>query len=286
METIAVISDIHANPYALQRVLDDIRRKGITRIFCLGDIVGYNALPRETLHLLRKAGIPTVKGNHDMIAAGELPIENCGPIAKSTLSLARTQLTEEERQFLRGLPGHLNPEPHILMLHSRWGNAVDYLRTPDDFLEEYHVIRAVWRRTRFCFTGHTHGAGVVEITTDERVQERTAAAAAFHPDHFYFINPGSVGHPRRSDYRATYTIFNPAAHSARFMRVPYPKRRMALVNTQHRIATDLGRGRFQFALETIVLRVKAAARSIYVPKSVGYRSRPASRPGGYPRPGP
>lgn len=40
MEQIAIISDIHGNIPALTAVLDDIQQRGISRVFCLGDIVG------------------------------------------------------------------------------------------------------------------------------------------------------------------------------------------------------------------------------------------------------
>jgi Icc-related predicted phosphoesterase len=40
MEKIAIISDIHGNITALDTVLKDIKRRGIKRIFCLGDLVG------------------------------------------------------------------------------------------------------------------------------------------------------------------------------------------------------------------------------------------------------
>ncbi len=41
---IAVISDIHANKSALERVLDDIKIFSPDKIFCLGDLIlaGYN----------------------------------------------------------------------------------------------------------------------------------------------------------------------------------------------------------------------------------------------------
>lgn len=39
MERIAIISDIHANITALNTVLDDIKKRNINRIFCLGDSI-------------------------------------------------------------------------------------------------------------------------------------------------------------------------------------------------------------------------------------------------------
>ena len=38
MDRIALIADIHGNLSALKAVLADIKHKGITHIYCLGDI--------------------------------------------------------------------------------------------------------------------------------------------------------------------------------------------------------------------------------------------------------
>ena len=43
----AIIADIHANLEAFQVVLADIKTQNATHIVCLGDIVGYNANPRN-----------------------------------------------------------------------------------------------------------------------------------------------------------------------------------------------------------------------------------------------
>src|SRR4051812_2830707 len=44
---LAIISDIHANLEALTAVLADIEARGVTRIICLGDVVGYGPNPLE-----------------------------------------------------------------------------------------------------------------------------------------------------------------------------------------------------------------------------------------------
>ena len=62
---IAMISDIHANLEALVAVLDDIRKHGIKKIYCCGDIVGYGANPNECIELVRANKIESVLGNHD-----------------------------------------------------------------------------------------------------------------------------------------------------------------------------------------------------------------------------
>ena len=69
----AVITDIHANVFALQAVLKEIDELKVDKIVCLGDIVGGGAYPDETVQLIRKRGdILCVKGNHDMFATLDL----------------------------------------------------------------------------------------------------------------------------------------------------------------------------------------------------------------------
>src|ERR1035441_254247 len=61
----AIIADIHGNLEALETVLEDARNQNPTHYVCLGDIVGYNANPKECLKIVRDMNIPCVKGNHD-----------------------------------------------------------------------------------------------------------------------------------------------------------------------------------------------------------------------------
>src|SRR5262249_60108348 len=61
---LAVIADTHGNLPALEAVLADIERRGITRIVDLGDCVAGPLWPRETSEGLTARGFPTVRGNH------------------------------------------------------------------------------------------------------------------------------------------------------------------------------------------------------------------------------
>ena len=55
----AIISDIHANLEATQSVLKYIDERGVDRIICLGDVVGYNANPNECTEAIRRP-VPAV----------------------------------------------------------------------------------------------------------------------------------------------------------------------------------------------------------------------------------
>ncbi|CAN7393714.1 metallophosphoesterase family protein [Paenibacillus sp. LjRoot56] len=66
MEKIAIISDIHGNLPALEAVLHDIERRGLTRIFCLGDLVGKGPSSAEVVDLIRLTCEAVVQGNWDL----------------------------------------------------------------------------------------------------------------------------------------------------------------------------------------------------------------------------
>ena len=61
----AIISDIHSNAEALRAVLADIDRRGVDRIICLGDIIGYGPNPLECLDLVEERCEWSLMGNHD-----------------------------------------------------------------------------------------------------------------------------------------------------------------------------------------------------------------------------
>ena len=48
----AIIADIHANLEAFQVVLEDTKAQKCTHYACLGDVVGYNANPKECLEIV------------------------------------------------------------------------------------------------------------------------------------------------------------------------------------------------------------------------------------------
>src|SRR5437879_12158185 len=62
---LAVISDMHGECLALDRVLQDVRRQGIEQMVCLGDALQGGSQPAETLTRLRELNCPVVMGNAD-----------------------------------------------------------------------------------------------------------------------------------------------------------------------------------------------------------------------------
>ena len=54
MDRIAIISDIHGNLEALKTVLQDIKLRGIEKIYCLGDIVAKGCNSEECVNLIKE----------------------------------------------------------------------------------------------------------------------------------------------------------------------------------------------------------------------------------------
>ncbi len=237
---VAVIADVHANLVALRAALEDADRRCVDRIVCLGDVVGYNSSPRETIAVLRSLGVEGVQGNHDIMATGLAEPVRCGPNARRAIQWTRQVLGPEERDYLSSLPDRMLFEDEILLLHSALGDPWVYLHASGQYREQFTAIRERYPTAKICLTGHTHVRTVVEVSPAGRVRSFRPSETQLAPGSFYFLNPGSVGHPRQDDYRASYAIYDSNSRVVSFRKVSYDRARVRRENTSCAIYTDLG----------------------------------------------
>ena len=99
----AIFGDIHANLHALQTVLADAENEKCTHFVCMGDVVGYNAFPKECLDIVRNLDCPVVKGNHDEQASMVGFQEGFNALAEEAMNWTRDQLSEKDKDWLRTL---------------------------------------------------------------------------------------------------------------------------------------------------------------------------------------
>ena len=210
---IALFGDIHANLEALQAVLEDASRQGCTDWVCLGDLVGYNANPRECLEKVREMGCPVVRGNHDEDAGGDHSLENMNPTAATALEWTREQLTPEQRIWLHKLRMVRQVED-FTVVHSTLDQpqAWHYVTNKFDAMSNFS-----YQFTNVCFHGHTHVPRVFVRAT--RVREVPADSIVLESGMKYFINIGSVGQPRDKDNRASYVYVE--ENKVHFVRLEY-----------------------------------------------------------------
>ena len=98
----AIMSDVHANPAALEKALKDSRAVGCEKFILLGDITGYGYDPKRALELVRENFDVVLMGNHDSACLGLEPEwEVEGNINYDLDRKAHEQLSESELEWLR-----------------------------------------------------------------------------------------------------------------------------------------------------------------------------------------
>jgi predicted phosphodiesterase len=211
----AIIADIHANLEALDVVLKDAKAQECTHYCCLGDVVGYNANPKECLEIIREMNLPCVKGNHDEYCSLESNLEGFNPHAAEAIQWTRNQLTEDDRTWLRNLK-YIRMVASFSVVHAtldgpqRWGYVFDRLAAAASF---------TYQNTSVCFFGHTHVP--VAFIRDTVVRGGTYSKFKVEPGRKYFINVGSVGQSRDGVAKATYVIYNLDESTVELRRLEY-----------------------------------------------------------------
>ncbi len=211
----AIIADIHGNIDAFQVALEDIRAQNATHIVCLGDVVGYNARPRECLQIVRDMGIPCVKGNHDEYCSSDEHLEGFNPHAADAVHWTRNQLTDEDKKWRRELK-YSRMAANFTMVHAtldapeRWGYVFDKLAAAASF---------PYQTTQMCFFGHTHVP--VAFMRDTVVRGGTYSKFKIDPAKKYFINVGAIGQPRDNNPKCAYVLFDLDAGTIELRRLEY-----------------------------------------------------------------
>lgn len=215
----AVISDIHANLEAFESVLDAIADLGVGEIFCLGDIVGYNANPNECVDIIRDRNIACVLGNHDACAAGLEEPDSFNPVAWNALLWTRETLSGVNKSFLLQLPRE-QALRDCFLFHGSLHDTNRYLADSYEARRNFRLLERLPGGPRIGFFGHTH---VMIAFTDERgvVTTDRSHDLRLSPENRYLINPGSVGQPRDGDPRASFLVYDSDERRIAFHRRVY-----------------------------------------------------------------
>ena len=221
----ALISDLHSNWPALRTAVADARARGVRRVVCLGDVIGYGAKPRECLDEVMRLcangdGLESglcLQGNHEYALLNSA--EDFNANARRAIDWTREELSragDRERSygywdFLSGLEP-LFVEEGAMYAHGSPRDPVREYLLPRDARDagkmaaNFARMRAVdCERAHVCFVGHSHVPGVYPesggYVHPDQVQGVWADGAARA-----IVNIGSVGQPRDGDPRAAYAI--------------------------------------------------------------------------------
>ena len=229
----AVISDMHGNAEALRTVLADIDARGVDRIVCLGDIVGYGPEPLECVDLVAERCEWSLMGNHDFGVLYEPTNFNHAAAAAAYWTRAQFDAVEDEElrakryRFLGRLRVRVveradGEGPEVLAVHGSPRRPINEYIFADDVLSATDKVRQIFSLVEgIAVVGHTHVPGVFTDEPDFYPPEEVGAEPVyrFTPDEKAIINVGSVGQPRDHDPRASYAILH--ADRVEFVRVEY-----------------------------------------------------------------
>jgi predicted phosphodiesterase len=251
-----ILSDIHGNLEAFQAVLAASAGK-YDQLWNLGDMVGYGASPNQVLDLLRPIASLNVRGNHDRVCCGLTSALGFNPVARAAAQWTQSELTPDNLAWLREVPqGPLHPEhPGITCAHGSPLNEDHYILNMRDAWAPLQQMT-----TAITFFGHTHVQGGFAQKEHEwqefhpRYGTRNEASSwtlPLLPGLRHLINPGSVGQPRDSDWRAAFAIYDSAPEGRGpeivFHRIPYDvtsaEGRILMAGLPERLAARLREGR-------------------------------------------
>jgi predicted phosphodiesterase len=248
---IAVLSDIHGNLPALEAVLEDTRRRGVTRIVNLGDSLSGPLLPLETARFLMAQDWVQLAGNHERQL-----LEFARHGGGESDAYAHARLTPDVFAWMRALT-HARPlDDQVFLCHGTPRSDVEGFL---DSIEGDHTrpataaelaARCPLDGPRAIACGHTHIPRIAQSAHGQLL-----------------VNPGSVGLQAYEDTRPegagprTYYVENGDAYAryatleqrggewhAQIHPVPYDVEPMA------RLAEQNGRPGWARALRTGTMR--------------------------------
>ncbi len=189
---IAVLSDVHANLPALERVIQDAQERGVDVFLNAGDSIGFGPYPNEVIELLCEKNVLSILGNYDLeVIEGKTKSKGEKNFA---FKFARKELARSCEYYLYSLPRELRLEvagKKLLVTHGSPESIEEHIYhdTPVERLK----ILADAAKADLIIVGHSH----------EQFWKQVNGAS--------FINPGSVGRPGDGNPKAAYAIlsFNP-----------------------------------------------------------------------------
>jgi predicted phosphodiesterase len=219
---VAFLSDIHANVLGLRAAIEEAEGRGAGQIVAAGDYVGDGPHPREVVRMLRRTGVPAIRGNVDrkvMKLAGKKRKKLLKRLEKAPRSRVNRVWTalelradggEEEMEWLDALPVERRLEiggKKVLVVHGSPLADNDRIFSSLTPLALDRKLAPVsdWRPD-LLVCGHTHAPFVASV------------------DGVLVANCGSAGHPADGDPRGALVIaeLGESPPRAEVVRFEYP----------------------------------------------------------------
>lgn len=180
-----VLSDVHGNCFALETVLDDLKKTSYDHIVCNGDMIQSGPQPHETVQLLREMKCSIVMGNSDawLMTGVETDAHLISEERRKKLDIVRawslSTLDEEDRAFINAFQPTVTVDlghgRNLLAFHGS-PTSFDQFILPSTTEDEFQEILKPYANN-ILTGGHMH----LQYTRRLRDSQN------------FFFNPGSVG---------------------------------------------------------------------------------------------
>ena len=216
---IAILGDVHANLEALTAVLADLDAQSPDHVYCIGDVVGYGANPRECVAIVRERGWPVVLGNWEEVDAGvdgKGP-DDFNPKARASVYWTRGALPKKDRDFVGSLPVEVVTDGLQFVHGSPAGKKTQAYVMPN--ASEDAEAAFAGAAAEIVFHGHTHVQ--IVFARENLISYSTDDTFEVPADTPVLANTGAVGQPRDGDSRARYCLFDTDTRLIEWRRCEY-----------------------------------------------------------------
>jgi predicted phosphodiesterase len=147
---IALFGGVYSNYLALDAAITDARSRGISDLYCLGDLGAFGPFPDRIFPLLQQHNVQCIQGNYDDSIGNELNNCQCGYTdvrdnyyANISYQYTQQHTSADNKSFLRQLPRTRIiqvEQTQILLCHGSPRKLNEFLwesTSPDHFLEPF-----------------------------------------------------------------------------------------------------------------------------------------------------
>ncbi len=220
MSRYAILSDIHGNLFALEKVCNDLINQNIDSIILLGDLIDYGMQSNEVIDFIKdnfsSKIICNIWGNHENAILTKDFNHFSSSRGVESAKFTDSILTDDSKDYLNNELIHEGifefelDGKKVLAIH---GSLNDYYWKaifPDNLNGNYIDYDIV-------LSGHSHYPHVFQKFYDfDNPDFRNKKSVLF-------INPGSVGQPRNHNPDAQYAILDMDSMSVELRYIEYPK---------------------------------------------------------------
>ena len=200
---IVIISDVHGNYDALRALPETY-----TELWVLGDLVNFGPEPAEVVDFIWRNAAIVIRGNHDQsVGYDEDPrcIARYQKMADATRGYTARVLSEEQKQFLRGLPIQRElrrQNTRFYLCHAKPSDPLYGYSAPDSPTGSQ---KSQTLQTDVLLVGHTH------LPLMRRIAKHL------------IVNPGSLGQSMTGKSEACYAVWEDGSFELKTYSYPVEK---------------------------------------------------------------